>query len=115
MKKFAFSILILISVSSFAQKITFDVGTLASQDSGIISVRELWKSYILAFKHENDSSVFNYWNKDETDHGLTDIVISATPNHSYLNAELLTFEIKKVDNQFYRIRNILTLDRKSVV
>lgn len=112
MKKITLSILILISASSFAQQITFDLGSLASQDSGIIAVRELWKSYILDFKNENDFSVLNYWNKDETDHGFTDIVISTTPNHSYLNANVLTFEIKKVDNQFYRIRNVLTLGNK---
>lgn len=112
MKKITFSILILLSASSFAQQITFNIGTLVSQDSGIIAVRELWKSYIIAFKNENDSSVFNYWNKDETEHGFTDIVISTTMNHSYLNANLLTFEIKKADNQFYRIRNILTLGNK---
>ena len=112
MKKLTFSILMLLSASSFAQQITFDIGSLASQDSGIIAVRELWKSYIHDFKNENDTSVLNYWNKDETDHGFTDIVISTTLNHSYLNANLLTFEIKKVDNQFYIIRNVLTLGNK---
>lgn len=112
MKKITFSILILLSASSFAQQITFNIGTLVSQDSGIIAVRELWKSYVIAYKNENDSSVLNYWNKDETEHGFTDIVISTSMNHSYLNANLLTFEIKKADNQFYRIRNILTLGNK---
>ena len=112
MKKIALSIFILISVSSFSQQITLDIGSLASQDSGIIAVRELWKSYILAFKNENDSSVFKFWNQDETEHGFTDIVISTTPNYSYLNANLLTFEIKKADDQFYRIRNILTLGNR---
>lgn len=102
----------LLSASSFAQQITFDIETLVSPDSGIVAVRELWKSYILAFKNENDSSISKFWNQDETEHGFTDIVISTTPNYSYLNANLLTFEIKKADNQFYRIRNILTLGNR---
>jgi hypothetical protein len=112
MKKLPFLILILLSTSSFAQQITFNIEALVSQDSGVIAVRELWKSYILAFKNENDSSVSRFWNQDETEHGFTDIVISTTPSYSYLNANLLTFEIKKADDQFYRIRNILTLGNR---
>jgi len=112
MKQFVFLILILFSAQSIAQKITFDIGTLVSQDSSIIAIRELWKSYVLNYKKENDSIVFKYWNKAETNRGLTDIIISTTPIKSYLNADLLTFEIKKIDTQFYIIRNILTLGGK---
>jgi hypothetical protein len=112
MKKLTFTILMFLSASSFGQQITFTIGTLVSQDSDIIAVRDLWKSYVAASKNENDRSVFNFWNKDETERGFTDIVLSTTPNYSFLNTNVLTFEIKKAENQFYRIRNILTIGNK---
>jgi hypothetical protein len=110
MRKVAFVILIFFTAQTFGQKITFDASIQFSQDSNIIAIRELWKSYVLNYKNENDEIGLKYWNKSEVDQGYTDIVVSATPNRSYLNANLLTFEISKINNQYYRLRNILTLE-----
>jgi hypothetical protein len=109
MKQFSFVVFIFLTIQSFGQKIRFDRAILYSQDSSIIAIRELWRSYVLSFKDESDKTDLKYWNKLEIEQGHSDIVISITPFRSFQEADVQTFEIKKFNGQFYRIKNILTL------
>jgi hypothetical protein len=79
MKRLTIVVFIFLTVQSFGQKISFDASIQFSQDSSIIAIRELWKSYVLSFKNEKDKSDLKYWNQSEIDQGHSDIVISATP------------------------------------
>ena len=109
MKRLLISILIIIPLSVWGQKITFSSDIQDTKDSSIIQVRELWKAYVTNCQKGFDKSSFDYWNKYETEQGFTDIVKAAITLPSYLNGELAVFDIKKADNDYYRIRNIWSM------
>jgi len=109
MKRIFISILFLIPLSVWGQKITFSSDIQDTKDSSIIQVRDLWQAYVTNCQKGFDKSSFNYWNKYETDQGFTDIVKAAISLPSYLYGDLAVFDIKKVDNDYYRIRNIWSI------
>lgn len=106
MKRILISILIIIPLSVWGQKITFSSDIQDTKDSSIIQVRELWKAYVTNCQNGFDKSSFDYWNKYETEQGFTDIVKAAIDLPPYFNSELAVFDIKKAYNDYYRIRNI---------
>ena len=109
MKHIIISVLIIIPLSVWGQKITFSSEIQNTKDSSIIEVRELWKAYVTNCQKGFDKSSFNYWNKYETGQGVTDIVKAAITLPSYLFGELAVFDIKKADKDYYRIRNIWSM------
>ena len=108
MKRIIVSILILLPLFVFGQKMTFSSEILATTDPAVIAVRDLWKAYVTNCQSGFDKSSLDYWNKGETDQGFTDITKAAIGFPSYLFGDLAVSEIKKVDNGYYRIRNILS-------
>jgi len=109
MKRIFISILFIIPLSVWGQKITFSYDIQDTKDSSIIQVRDLWQAYVTNCQKGFDKSSFNYWNKYETDQGFTDIVKAAISLPSYLYGDLEVFDIKKADNDYYRIRNIWSM------
>lgn len=113
MKKLLCFILLLINFSVFGQEISFSPEILSSRDSEISSVRELWKSYIQdcikSFITKDNALTLKYWNEAELKNGYSDLAIdnlsSAVP--LYLYGELVTFDIKKTENGFLRIRSLI--------
>lgn len=105
MKHNVILILVLIPLSVFGQGITFSSETLNTNDPQIEAVRDLWKSYVSNCKNVDKKPSLEYWNKSEIDQGFTDIIMKviATP---YLAGKLIVSDIKKVDNDYYRIHNI---------
>jgi hypothetical protein len=109
MKKIAFVVLFLVSLVTSGQKISFSHDLLSTKDSEIIAIREYWKDYVGECLRNKDSAFKKYWNPTELEQGFTDIVNEEVSNYSF--GELVTFEIKKEANGFYRIRSkILPLD-----
>jgi hypothetical protein len=109
MKRIIISILFIIPLPVWGQKITFSSEIQNTKDSSIIEVRDLWLAYVTNCQKGFDKSSFDYWNKYETEQGFTDIVKAAITLPSYLIGELAVFNIKKVDNDYYRIRNIWSI------
>ena len=109
MRRIFISILFIITLPVLGQKITFSSDIQDTKDSSIIQVRELWKAYVTNCQKGFDKSSFDYWNKYETEQGFTDIVKAAITLPSYLFGELEVFDIKKADNDYYRIRNIWSM------
>jgi hypothetical protein len=109
MKRIAFAVLFLVGAVTSGQKITFSQDLLSTNDPEIISIREFWKVYVGEVTRNRDSAFKEYWNTTELDQGFTDIANDAIPLYSFGN--LVTFEIKKETNGFYRIRSkLLPLD-----
>jgi hypothetical protein len=109
MRKIACVILILLSLVTSGQKISFSQEVLSTNDPEIIAIRELWKAYVGECVRNKDSAFKKYWNSIELELGYTDIVMDELPIYSL--GELVTFEIKKETNGFYRIRSkVLPLD-----
>jgi len=113
MKKFFCFTLLLINFSVFGQKISFSPEILSSKDTEISSVRELWKLYIQdcikSFITKDKALTLKYWNEVELKNGYSDLTIdnlsSAVP--LYLYGEIVTFDIKKTENGFLRIRSLI--------
>jgi hypothetical protein len=111
MRKLLLSALLTITTFSFGQKVVFDSKINRSIDPDVKKIQELWQSYVLKNNDDNYSDYEGYWNPDEIAQGLNDIVIATTPYRSYRLCEINVNEIKKVDNEFYVIRNTLTLKK----
>jgi hypothetical protein len=105
MKYTVIFILVLIPISIFGQGITFSSEIINSKDPQIEAVRDLWKSYVSTCKNVDVKPSVEYWNKSEIDQGFTDIIMKVigTPYHF---GNLIVSDIKKVDNDYYRIHNI---------
>ena len=101
--------LFLISFIASGQKISFNQEILSATDPEIIAVRELWKAYVNdCFKGsetDKDSIPLKYWNSIELEQGFTDVAKDEFPIYSL--GELVTFDIKKEKNGFYRIRSMV--------
>ena len=109
MRKIACVILILLSLVTSGQKISFSQEVLSTNDPEIIAIREFWKAYVGECVRNKDSAFKKYWNSIELEQGFTDIAMDELP--IYTLGELVTFEIKKGMNGFYRIRSkVLPLD-----
>jgi hypothetical protein len=105
MKHTIILILVLIPLSISGQNITFSSEILNTKDPQIEAVRDLWKSYVSTCKNVDKKPSLEYWNKSEIDQGFTDIILRviSTP---YLFGNLIVSDIKKVDNDYYKIHNI---------
>jgi hypothetical protein len=109
MRKIASVILFLLSLVTSGQKISFSQELLSTNNPEIIAIREFWKVYIGECVRNKDSAFKKYWNPIELEQGYTDIAMDELP--IYTLGELVTFEIKKGINGFYRIRSkVLPLD-----
>jgi hypothetical protein len=109
MRKIACVILFLLSLVTSGQKISFSQELLSTNDPEIIAIREFWKVYVGECVRNRDSAFKKYWNPIELEQGYTDIAMDELP--IYTLGELVTFEIKKGINGFYRIRSkVLPLD-----
>jgi hypothetical protein len=105
MKRSIFLILVLIPLSVFGQSISFSSAILNTTDPHVSAVRDLWKSYVISCKNIDEEPTPEYWNRSEIDQGFTDIVLHviAIP---YIAGKLSISDIKKVDNDYYRIQNV---------
>jgi hypothetical protein len=103
MKKIAIVILFLVSLVTSGQKITFGQDLLSTNDPEVIAIREFWKVYVGECVRNKDSAFKKFWNPTELEQGFTDIANDEIPVYSL--GELVTFEIKKETNGFYRIRS----------
>ena len=109
MKKIALVLLFLVSLVTYGQNITFSQDLLSTNDSEIIAIREFWKTYVGDCSRNKESAIKRCWNPTELEQGFTDIVSDEVSYYSF--GELVTFEIKKDTNDFYRIRSkVLPLD-----
>lgn len=105
MKHTIILILVLIPLSISGQNITFSSEILNTKDPQIEAVRDLWKSYVSTCKNVDVKPSIEYWNKSEIDQGFTDIILKAI-DMPYLAGKLIVINIKKVDNDYYKIHNI---------
>lgn len=108
------AVLFFITTTSYGQKIILNPGILASDDPEIKAVGELWQSYVSKNTGDTNFDYGAYWNQDEIALGITDIVIAATPFRSYRLSENTVTEIKKVYNEYYLIRNTLSLLKDTI-
>ena len=109
MRKIVSVILFLVSLVTSGQKISFSQDLLSTNDQEIIAIREFWKVYVSECARSKGSAFKKHWNPTELEQGFTDIVNDELPIYSL--GELVTFEIKKETNGFYRIRSkVLPLD-----
>jgi len=106
MKRIIVLILFLYPLTTWGQKITFATAVQNTYDSAIVAVRDLWKSYLTNSKNGFDLPSPNFWNKYEIENGYNDLVKVASHMPTYLVGNIEVFDIKKVDNSYYRIRNI---------
>jgi hypothetical protein len=113
MKHLIILILIIAPFSVTGQKITFSSEILDTKDSSIIAVRNMWKSYLTDSKNEVGKNSAFYWNQNEIDQGMMDIV-NAAITVPYINGDISVYDIKKVDNDYYIIRNIWSLENNGV-
>ena len=114
MKHSIILILVLIPLSISGQDITFSSEILNTKDPQIEAVRDLWKSYVTNSKNVDKKPSLEYWNKSEIDQGFTDIIMKviAIP---YIAGKLIVSDIKKVDNDYYRIHNVWFLGDSTYV
>lgn len=123
MKELLFLFLILISLNSFAQKTFYNLQIQTATDSEIVAVRQFWNSYvqncILSYVRNDENLYLKFWNNEELKAGFTDIIMyNMFDVPLYLCGNVITFDIQKVDNEFFRIRSlVLTSDsiNKSVL
>jgi len=108
--------LFLISLSSPGQKTTINLQISSSSDPEIIAVRNFWQSYLDDLKTSpltnKESIQKKYWNNIELQQGFTDITLGEFP--FYTIGELLTFEITKESNGFYRIRCMVLIINSTI-
>lgn len=111
MKRIIIPILIMIPFIVLGQKIDFKFSSEIqnTKDSSIAAVRDLWKAYVINSKEGFGKPSLDFWNNIELDNGFTDIVKAATTFPTYFG-EFQVYDIKKVDNDYYRIRTIWSLD-----
>jgi hypothetical protein len=113
MKRLLYILLLLMNVSLSGQKISYNLGILTTEDSEIIEIKEFWNSYIknciMSFIKKDRDLILKYWNDEELKEGYSDIVMDIlSPNTPfYLCGELITFDIKKIDNGFFNIRSLV--------
>jgi len=109
MRKLACVILFLLSLVTSGQKISFSQELLSTNDPEIIAIREFWKAYVGDCMRNKGLAFKKYWNSIELEQEFTDIVNDELPIYSL--GELVTLEIKKETNGFYRIQSkVLPLD-----
>lgn len=93
-------------MASSGQKTSTNLQISSSSDPEIIAVRNFWQGYLddlLKSPLKNKESIQKkYWNNIELQQGFTDITLGEFP--FYTIGELLTFDITKETNEFYRIR-----------
>jgi len=116
MKKFICGLLFSLSILTSGQKISFNLQILSSTDSEIIAVRDYWQTYLNDYVNNHLTKTENiskkYWNDIELEQGFTDI---ANDEFSFVSVgELLTFDITKEENGFYRIRCMVMIITSSI-
>jgi hypothetical protein len=109
MKSLIISILCFISLTAHGQSITYGPDILNTKDSSIVEVRNLWISYVTNCQNGFDKTSKEYWNKYELEQGYTDIAKAAIGVPSYLFGEFKVLEIKRSDNEYFRIRSRMIL------
>ena len=105
MKLLIISMIVFLPIVTWGQGISFHNEINNSNDPSIISVKELWKSYVNSSNAGFSKASLKYWNQFEPVLGFTDIVLAQSPMPSYLIGDLEVYKIEKVENGFYRIRN----------
>jgi hypothetical protein len=115
MKKTFFLFLLLVSFSLSGQQISFSNSIVSSQEKNLVEIRELWKSYlqdcVRSFIKKDKSITAKYWNEEEIENGFYNLVMyQITPTFPLcLFGENITIDITKVDNDFYRIKNLVLI------
>ena len=115
MKKTFFLFLLLVSFSLSGQQISFSSSIVSSQEKDVVEIRELWKSYlqdcVRSFIKKDKSITVKYWNVEEIENGFYNLVMyQITPTFPLcLFGENITIDITKVDNDFYRIKNLVLI------
>ncbi len=113
MKKTFFLFLLLVSFSLSGQQISFSNSIVSSQEKDIVELRELWKSYlhdcVRSFIKNDKSMTAKYWNEEEIENGFYNLVMyQVMPTVPLcLLGETVTFDITKLDNEFYRIKSLV--------
>lgn len=116
MRKIICCFLFLITLASSGQKTSINLQISSSSDPEIIAVRNFWQGYIddlIKSPLTNKESIQKkYWNNIELQQGFTDITLGEFP--FYTIGELLTFEITKESNGFYRIRCMVLIINSTI-
>lgn len=113
MKKTFFLFLLLVSFSLSGQQISFSNSIISSQEKDVVEIRELWKSYlqdcVRSFIKKDKSITAKYWNEEEIANGFYNLVMyQVMPTVPLcLLGETVTFDITKLDNDFYRIKSLV--------
>lgn len=113
MKKTFFLFLLLVSFSVSGQQISFSNSIVSSQEKDIVEIREFWKSYlqdcVRSFIKKDKSITAKYWNEEEIVNGFYNLVMyQVMPTVPLcLLGETVTFDITKLDNDFYRIKSLV--------
>lgn len=113
MKNTFFLFLFLISFSLTGQQLSFSNSIISSQDKNVIELRELWKSYlqdcVRSYIKKDKNITSKYWNNEEIENGFYNLVMyQVMPTVPLcLLGETVTFDITKLDNDFYRIKSLV--------
>jgi hypothetical protein len=105
MKLLIISMIVFLPLVTWGQGISFHNEINNSNDPSIISVKELWESYVNSSNSGSSKASSKYWNQFETILGFTDIVLAQGTIPFYLIGDLEVYKIEKVESGFYRIRN----------
>lgn len=112
MKKNLTIIFLFLTSCLVGQNITFSSSVKGTKEKDIADVANLWKNYnyacLMDFINRKDSISLKYWNQEEKI--FRDIVKHSFSNSFplYIIGEIFTFDIKKLNEDFYIIRNTLS-------
>ena len=105
--------LIFLSYFSYSQQISFSKQISQSNDKSVIKVKEKWNAYIneciINTFTGNKDYLQKYWNKTELKDNRKDIVKDniSSKYPIYLFGEVFTFEIIKIDSNFYKLKSMV--------
>lgn len=109
-------ILFSITLTLSGQKTSMNLQISSSSDPEIIAVKDFWQTYLddlIKSPIKNKESIQKkYWNEIELQQGFTDITLGEFPFYSV--GELLTFEITKETNGFFRIRCMVLIINSTI-
>lgn len=129
MKKYKFIFLLIFYCSAInvsSQKLSFSNDILNKNDNEVKEISTLWKNYVESYSayhkkqtshYSNDSSLLKYWNKEELSKGTGDMLEYSTLGSRipmYIIGEHYTFDIRKLNDEFYEIFTQLRLNKDSI-
>jgi len=115
MKQLLLIFSVLIATSAMAQKISFSNQIVNSKDENIVAIRDEWKLYLVdcvkAYIKKDTQSLNKYWNNVdiETKNSLIAIFQISDKIPLCFYGEMVTYDITKLDNDFYRIKTLALL------